>query len=786
MPNPLDLEMSLERGDEGAYDVTLRAGKGADNEWEAGPFAVRIDLAALRALAGDPEGYGRALSDSLFTHGDLRAAFAAARGEGGADGVRLRIRTARNAPELQRVQWELLTDPEGGGFLSTREDVVVSRYLARGTASATASLPGRKDTLRWVAAAANPTDLEKKYGLAAIDVAAEQARIRGLQGVELACIPDSTAAVPGRCTLDALIEAARDADVLYLACHGRMVNDTPWLLLENELGLAARVSGKKLVEAVQGLASKPRLIVLASCESGGGTGDAFAAIGPRLVAAGVPAVVAMQGLVTISLVQDFMPVFFRELVRDGRIDRALAFARRAVSDDHPDWWSPVLYMNLRSGQLWQEIAPAPGSGGPGHTVVGSGNIVIGDVTNAAGITILTGGASETTKQIIPREIDKPENAFFGRVSELTRMHKAVREQGSQVIEIYGVDGTGKTTLARVLVAGIKENYIFGLGIDSDSEEKKALARQLAGGIKDLFPDGQVYLNLRGSGGLPDSKEQMPLKAIPALRSVLESFGIHPGPASAAAEIDEDAERERLEGLYQSALNDRRAVILLDNAASSAQVMPFLSPPGDCLVIITAWQRFHNLPGVYTVSLGKMPVEEAKAMFASLAPNVDRLVEELVNECDRLPSLIQLWAGILNSSAAITPELALRKMRDENRRPPQLLQLGESALSVSYQMLTEQQKLDWRRLAVLPLEFDPIEAAVVWGLLLPGATQEQKEDAWFEADLRLIDLRDYNLVEFNESQRKYSLLNAFRPYARLKMTSQEANEARKALEAYRAV
>jgi hypothetical protein len=126
------------------------------------------------------------------------------------------------------------------------------------------------------------------------------------------------------------------------------------------------------------------------------------------------------------------------------------------------------------------------------------------------------------------------------------------------------------------------------------------------------------------------------------------------------------------------------------------------------------------------------------------------------------------------------------MRDENRRPPQLLQLGESALSVSYQMLTEQQKLDWRRLAVLPLEFDPIEAAVVWGLLLPGATQEQKEDAWFEADLRLIDLRDYNLVEFNESQRKYSLLNAFRPYARLKMTSQEANAARQALEAYRAV
>ncbi|MBN1137921.1 MAG: CHAT domain-containing protein, partial [Anaerolineae bacterium] len=529
MPNPLDLEMSLERGDGGTYEVTLRARLDAENEWEEGPFVVQIDLAALLGLVGNPEGYGRVLSGSLFSNSELRAAFAAARGRAGTDGMRLRIRAARNVPELLKLQWELLVDPEGDSFLSTREDVVLSRYLARRSTGGTASLPGRKSTLRWVAAVANPADLEDKYSLATIDVAAEHSRFGSLAGVEVSRIPasDTEGRITTRCTLANLIEHARDADVLYLACHGRMINNAPWLLLEDEDGLAARISGKRLVEAVQGMAGKPRLIVLASCESGGGTGDAFSAIGPRLVAAGVPAVVAMQGLVTMTLVDDFMPIFFRELVRDGRIDRALAFARRACREDHPDWWSPVLYMNLRSGQLWQEIEIST-PGGSGHTVIGSSNIVIGDITHSDGVTIIVDRPGETPKMSVPHEIDKPEYAFFGRVDELTNLHTAVCDQEAQVIEIYGLGGTGKTTLAKVLVAGIRKDFIFGLGLDTASPEKVDLARKLAAGIKDSFPDGQVYLNLRGSGGLPDSKEQQPLKAIPALRSVLESFGINPG------------------------------------------------------------------------------------------------------------------------------------------------------------------------------------------------------------------------------------------------------------------
>ena len=79
-------------------------------------------------------------------------------------------------------------------------------------------------------------------------------------------------------------------------------------------------------------------------------------MGPSLIEAGVPAVIAMQGDVTIKTAAAFMPVFFQELRRDGLIDRAMAVARGAVRDQ-PDWWVPVLYTSLKSGRIWEPTRP---------------------------------------------------------------------------------------------------------------------------------------------------------------------------------------------------------------------------------------------------------------------------------------------------------------------------------------------------------------------------------------------------------------------------------------------
>ena len=59
----------------------------------------------------------------------------------------------------------------------------------------------------------------------------------------------------------------------------------------------------------------------------------------------------MQGKVSMATISDFMPVFFRELQRDGQIDRAVSVARGGVRH-RPDHWMPALYLRLKSGRIW--------------------------------------------------------------------------------------------------------------------------------------------------------------------------------------------------------------------------------------------------------------------------------------------------------------------------------------------------------------------------------------------------------------------------------------------------
>ena len=147
-----------------------------------------------------------------------------------------------------------------------------------------------------------------------------------------------------------------------------MIDGEPRLWLEDDAGKSHKVAGGDLVARFGDLESRPRLIVLASCQSAGAGDDArsgddggvLAALGPRLAEAGIPAVVAMQGNISMGTVAAMMPVFFKELGRDGQVDRAMAAARGAARD-RQDAWVPALYLRLVSGRIWYVpgfIAPA--------------------------------------------------------------------------------------------------------------------------------------------------------------------------------------------------------------------------------------------------------------------------------------------------------------------------------------------------------------------------------------------------------------------------------------------
>jgi len=361
MPDYADLEITLNRWNADSYRVELRYSQpdsDVDIRLAPGtPSLVRFDPMQLQMLSLDPAAYGTLLGTNLFGDENVRNAFAQARANAQSldAALRLRLFIDSAASELHALRWETLRDPQDGSSLVTSERVLFTRYLS--------SQDWRRVTLKPQAALralvfiANPSNLAD-YSLAPVDAAGELARAR----TAMTNLPITTLAPNEHSTLNTLSEELRDEyDILYLVAHGAMIDGEARLFLEDEQGRVQVVSGSDLVTRIGELASAPRLVVLASCQSANMTtsdNGALAALGPRLAAAGVSAVIAMQGNISMKTVAQFMPVFFKELQRDGHIDRAMAAARAAVRDN-PDSWMPVLFMRLKSGRIWY----VPGFGG---------------------------------------------------------------------------------------------------------------------------------------------------------------------------------------------------------------------------------------------------------------------------------------------------------------------------------------------------------------------------------------------------------------------------------------
>ena len=358
-----ELEIGLTRRDAGSYAVELRFSQpGSDTDVRVSGregLVCTFDRERLRGLQLQPDAYGQALGEALFAAPEVAATLARAEvaAAGLATPLRLRLAIAADAPELHGLRWELLRTP-GGALVSASERILFSRYLASVDWQAVVLRPHA--ALRALVVVAAPTGLTE-YGLAAIDAAAELARAReALAGIDVVAL-----AGPGEATLTRIVDELRSGhDVLYIVAHGSWARGEATLWLTDAAGAVARVAAATLTARVAELRERPRLCVLASCESAGaGTGaddGAVAALGPGLARAGVAAVIAMQGRLTIASAAVLLPRLFAELMRDGQVDRALAVARAAIRE-RPDWWLPVLFMRLRSGRIWY----TPGFGGEG-------------------------------------------------------------------------------------------------------------------------------------------------------------------------------------------------------------------------------------------------------------------------------------------------------------------------------------------------------------------------------------------------------------------------------------
>ncbi|MFC0600418.1 ATP-binding protein [Streptomyces palmae] len=239
--------------------------------------------------------------------------------------------------------------------------------------------------------------------------------------------------------------------------------------------------------------------------------------------------------------------------------------------------------------------------------------------------------------------------FTGRealVRELSERLTGTPEHGTPVVSIAGTGGIGKT----------------------------ATAVHAAHAARQHFPDGQLYVDLRGAGAAPTDPE-----------AVLGAFLRALGTPDAAIP---DGLEERA-ALYRSTLSGRRVLVLLDNARDAAQIRPLLPGAERCAALVTSRTRMADLEGASLVDLEVMRPEEAFALFAQI---VDRERAELEREesmhvvaaCGFLPLAIRIAASRLAARRTWTVSVLARKLADERRRLDEL-RAGDLAVKATFEL-----------------------------------------------------------------------------------------------------
>ncbi|MDX3225566.1 tetratricopeptide repeat protein [Streptomyces sp. ME19-01-6] len=189
--------------------------------------------------------------------------------------------------------------------------------------------------------------------------------------------------------------------------------------------------------------------------------------------------------------------------------------------------------------------------------------------------------------------------------------------------------------------------------------KTSLALRWAHQVKADFPDGQLYVNLRGY----DPGE--PVTGQEALHRFLTGLGVPPGAVP--------TDTEAAAALFRSLSADRRVLIVLDNAATVAQVRPLLPGHAGCLVIVTSRDRLSGLAvrdGAHRITLGTLPEPEAVALLRAVTsgyrPEDDaEKLAELARLCARLPLALRIAAERAASHPHMRLDELIADLRDES-------------------------------------------------------------------------------------------------------------------------
>ncbi|MER5197475.1 AfsR/SARP family transcriptional regulator [Streptomyces sp. NPDC002755] len=344
---------------------------------------------------------------------------------------------------------------------------------------------------------------------------------------------------------------------------------------------------------------------------------------------------------------------------------------------------------------------------------------------------------------VPAQLPMEAVGFTGREEELARLEKALgaaaeRPTAVVVSAVSGTAGVGKT----------------------------ALAIHWAHRARDRFPDGQLYVNLRGYD------PEQPMTAPDALVRFLTALGV--SGQDIPLETDDRAAR------YRTAVAGRRMLIVLDNAATVEQVRPLLPGTGSCAVLVTSRDSLAGLvarEGAHRLDLDLLPAAVARTLLRRLVgPRAEAepdAVDALAAQCARLPLALRVAAELAAARPATSLTDLVTELADQQRRLDLLDADGDPRAAVAV-------VFSWS------LRHLPADAARTFRLLglHPGPDLDAHAAAALTgsspADARraLDVLARAHLVQPVEAAR-YGMHDLLRAYATRLATAEDAPQAREA-------